>query len=150
MFTAHVLQYYRACPAAEGGRVRVSVHDRHDGGMTGVSETDVRSRLLARRALLQSDVDAASAALVDIRAMRADRTDDDEHDPDGAPLSAEWSRLDGLHRASIRRLAEIDSAIVHLDAGTYGVCSRCGGEISAGRLAAVPAASRCVHCADRR
>jgi RNA polymerase-binding transcription factor DksA len=82
--------------------------------------------------------------------MRSDRTDDDEHDPDGAPLSAEWARLDALYRAATRRLTEIDAAIAAFDAGTYGVCSRCGRPISAGRLEVQPAASRCVDCADKR
>lgn len=111
---------------------------------------DVRAELLARRVAIVGEVDAARAALVEIRAMRADRTDDDEHDPDGSPLSAEWSRLDGLHRAATRRLADIDTAIAQWDAGRYGICARCGRPISAGRLAAVPAASRCVACADKR
>ncbi len=111
---------------------------------------EVRSLLLLRRDVLLADVAAARSALVDIRAMRTDRTDDDEHDPDGAPLSAEWSRLDGLHRAAVRRLAEIDTAIARVQAGQYGICSRCGRRIAAGRLDVMPAASRCVECADRR
>lgn len=111
---------------------------------------DVRAELLARQATLLAEVEVARAALAEIRAMRADRTDDDEHDPDGSPLSAEWSRLDGLHRAATRRLDDIGTAIAQFDAGRYGICARCGRPISAGRLAAVPAASRCVECADKR
>ena len=111
---------------------------------------DVRTALLVRRATLLDEVESARAALVEIRAMRSDRSDDDEHDPDGSPLSAEWSRLDGLHRAATRRLADLDTAIAQWDAGRYGICTRCGRPISAGRLAAVPAATRCVECADKR
>lgn len=113
-------------------------------------DDQVRSTLLARRAMLLTELEAATSALVEIRAMRADRTDDDEHDPDGAPLSAEWSRLDGLHRAATRRLSELDVAIAQLDTGGYGICARCGRPISPGRLEVLPAASRCVQCADKR
>lgn len=124
---------------------------RHHGGMTGEPEIEqVRSTLHARRAVLVAEVDAARSALVEIRAMRSDRTDDDEHDPDGAPLSAEWSRLDGLHRAATRRLVEIDGAIAQLADGQYGICTRCGRPIPPGRLEVLPAASRCAQCADRR
>ena len=111
---------------------------------------DVRATLLERRATLLTELAAARSALVEIRAMRADRTDDDEHDPDGAPLSAEWSRLDGLHSAASRRLVEMDVAIAHLHTGEYGICARCGRPISPGRLEVLPAASRCVQCADKR
>lgn len=118
--------------------------------MTDLPARDrVRAELLARRAALLTELTSAKSALVDIRAMRSDRTDDDEHDPDGAPLSAEWSRLDGLHRAAVRRLTETDAAIAQLDAGQYGICSRCHRPISPGRLEFLPAASRCVDCADK-
>ena len=110
----------------------------------------VRATLLVRRAMLVTEATSARTALAAVRAMRADRTDDDEHDPDGAPLSAEWSRLDGLHRAAVRRLGEMDAALAQLEAGQYGICSRCHGPISAGRLEVLPAASRCVACADKR
>lgn len=109
----------------------------------------VRATLLERRAVLLAELAAAGSALVEIRAMRADRTDDDEHDPDGSPLSAEWARLDGLHRAALRRLAETDAAIAQVDTGQYGICSRCGRPISPGRLEVMPAASWCVQCADK-
>lgn len=111
---------------------------------------DIRATLLVRRVTLVAELASAESALVEIRAMRSDRTDDDEHDPDGAPLSAEWSRLDGLHRAASRRLDDIDVAITRADAGDYGICARCGRPISPGRLEVLPAANRCVQCADKR
>jgi len=45
-------------------------------------------------------------------------------------------------------LDRVRAAIARLDAGTYGVCTRCGAEIPAGRLQAVPAASLCIQCKE--
>jgi len=45
-------------------------------------------------------------------------------------------------------LERVRDAIARLDAGTYGVCDRCGTEIPAARLEAVPAASLCIQCKE--
>jgi RNA polymerase-binding transcription factor DksA len=42
-------------------------------------------------------------------------------------------------------LAEVDSALERLDAGTYGRCDACGEPIADERLAAQPAARLCVE-----
>ena len=41
---------------------------------------------------------------------------------------------------------EIDAALERIDAGTYGICVRCGLPIPEERLAAVPYAVLCVPC----
>jgi RNA polymerase-binding transcription factor DksA len=46
-------------------------------------------------------------------------------------------------------LAELDAAVERVDAGTYGVCERCGGLIGDARLDALPAARTCIECAAR-
>jgi DnaK suppressor protein len=111
---------------------------------------DERSRLLRLRESLTAELATTQAALVEIRRLRSDRSDDDEHDPEGTPLSAEWSRLAGLHRVAEQRVADANAAIANLDAGRYGVCADCGQVLSAGRLEAMPTATRCVRCSDRR
>lgn len=95
----------------------------------------------------RDDLAATSAALAAMRRLRADRVDDDEHDPEGSPLSAEWARLDGLRRAAQARVADAETAVAHALAGRYGICVRCGGPIAPGRLEALPFAVRCVRCA---
>lgn len=72
---------------------------------------------------------------------------DDEHDPEGATLSDEWSRLEGLRIGAMREIDEIDAARVRLAAGTYGVCIRCGNRIPIERMRARPTATMCVPCA---
>lgn len=88
----------------------------------------------------------------DIAQLRSDRgTDnaDDEHDPEGVTLSAEWARLEGLRDGAVRELAEIDAALARVAAGDDGRCVDCGRRIPIGRLIARPAATRCVDCATR-
>jgi DnaK suppressor protein len=46
-------------------------------------------------------------------------------------------------------LADIDRALAKLDEGTYGTCDVCGEPIPAGRLEALPWATRCVQDAAR-
>ena len=45
-----------------------------------------------------------------------------------------------------RELDQIDRALEHIDAGHYGVCADCGGEIAEARLLVLPFATRCVAC----
>jgi DnaK suppressor protein len=49
-------------------------------------------------------------------------------------------------REQLERLGRARSAI---EAGTYGVCADCGGEIPEGRLRAIPDATRCVPCQSK-
>jgi DnaK suppressor protein len=46
-------------------------------------------------------------------------------------------------------LAELESALLRLDAGTYGVCADCAGAIPEARLKAIPTAPRCLACQEK-
>lgn len=81
---------------------------------------------------------------------RLGANDDDEHDPEGVPLSAEWSRLSGLVEGALAELGQVDDALARLDADTYGVCARCAKPIPAARLEVRPFAELCVPCAEAR
>jgi len=51
---------------------------------------------------------------------------------------------------SIRtRLEQVERALERLDAGGYGTCETCGGEIPVARLAAFPSVTLCVACKSR-
>jgi len=56
----------------------------------------------------------------------------------------DWS----LEENSARVIAEIDAALARLDAGTYGICEKCGKPIDVDRLEALPWATQCLE--DRR
>jgi RNA polymerase-binding transcription factor DksA len=57
-----------------------------------------------------------------------------------------------LNYSEIERDAEelrrVDAALSRLSAGNYGNCEDCHRQIAAARLAAEPAASRCIQCQE--
>jgi RNA polymerase-binding protein DksA len=54
-----------------------------------------------------------------------------------------------LEENSEHVLAEIDSALARIQAGTYGICRTCGQPISEERLEAIPYATQCIDCKRR-
>ena len=99
------------------------------------------------RADAAADLDRLTGSLGEVREARSDASADDEHDPDGPTLSAEWSTLSGVHSELAERLAGIDRALQRITDGTYGVCARRGEPIGRPRLEARPAATLCIDCA---
>ncbi|KUL34232.1 TraR/DksA family transcriptional regulator [Actinoplanes awajinensis] len=100
----------------------------------------LRERAEAEAVTLARDLEALFAASRDSNA-------DDEHDPEGATIGFERAQLTALLAASRERIAEVDDALGRVDAGTYGVCERCGQVIAGERLAARPFARHCMACA---
>ena len=56
--------------------------------------------------------------------------------------------VDAIGNETDQSIRDIQAALARIEDGTYGICGRCGEEISLGRLQAVPEATRCVNCAD--
>lgn len=65
-----------------------------------------------------------------------------------ATLEEEMSFAAVNRRAEM--LQEIDRALERLKEGTYGICDRCGEEISIGRLQALPSALYCTPCQEKQ
>jgi DnaK suppressor protein len=68
---------------------------------------------------------------------------------DSSQVTAERAEIEALAGTLNETLAEIDEALQKFDAGTYGRCERCGGEIADARLEAMPAARLCITCASQ-
>jgi RNA polymerase-binding transcription factor len=101
-----------------------------------------RERALRRVAALEGDFDGI------VEAAGSGGTDD-EHDPEGATLAFERQHAAALLGEARERIAEIDAALSRWEAGSYGVCVRCGQPIGDDRLAARPAAPTCIRCAGQ-
>jgi len=109
----------------------------------------VRDALFSDRARAAEQVAALEEQWASLVAASEDSNADDEHDPEGATIGFERAQLTAVLDAARARLAALDEALARVDAGTYGVCERCGGPIGDERLAALPSTRRCIACAGR-
>jgi RNA polymerase-binding transcription factor DksA len=54
--------------------------------------------------------------------------------------------LEAMGEAGLSELRAIDAALDRIGHGRYGICARCGEDISEARLEAVPHAALCQSC----
>ena len=111
---------------------------------TATRKADLRQILIERRRELQDDVQNR------IRGSRKDQRNDV-----GDPVDKSDAHMQGdielaLLQMRAETLTRISEALVRLEAGTYGRCVSCQGEIAKRRLRALPFAVRCQACEDKR
>lgn len=70
----------------------------------------------------------------------------DEEGGQGDSMNVERERELALSNQALAAVDEIDRALAKMDAGTYGICEKCGEPIPHERLEALPFASLCVKC----
>ena len=114
-----------------------------------MTDPELRPLLAALRREASGRAAALEGTLTQLTHDRSSQSDDDEHDPEGVPLSAEWSRLSGLLDGARDELEQVDAALGRMDAGTYGICANCGRSIPIARLRVRPFAELCVPCAEK-
>ena len=110
--------------------------------------TDARPALAEARARARRRVAELAGVFDEIVAASDSANLDDEHDPEGATVAFERTQVATLLEQARCRLAELDDAAGRLQRGVYGVCEQCGEPIAPARLAAQPAARRCIDCAS--
>ena len=96
--------------------------------------------------------DQLQARLADLL-ERAEVIEDDLRHPLDADSSeqavdlADDEALEGVDEVLRQEMGQIRTALLRIENGTYGTCSRCGKDISRKRLEARPIATRCIDCA---
>ncbi|MDX6503811.1 MAG: hypothetical protein QOE29_936 [Gaiellaceae bacterium] len=107
------------------------------------------------RALLNEERERASIALEHLHAGNSssleDQTDEspsDNHMAEMATVTVEREIDYGLEENVEQILEAIDAALARIEAGTYGICLRCGKPIGIDRLEAIPYATLCID--DKR
>lgn len=109
--------------------------------MTKKIKDELAADLRRRRYLLFHDVVESEN---EVRAISEDKDSELEENAQKERLANVTRRLSERDQDMIR---QINAAIDRIDAGVYGECEECGGEIGIGRLRALPTASLCIECA---
>ena len=113
-----------------------------------MDETAIRDTLNMERAETLARIRAMQADLDAIVVASANANTDDEHDPEGSTIAYERAQVAALLAGAQMNLGNLDRALARLSAGDYSVCERCHSQISAERLAALPAGRTCFDCAN--
>lgn len=100
--------------------------------------TAYTAKLTARRAELVGEVRAIEDALDDAPPK-------DWEDRAGERQGDEV--LEALGTQDLEELRRIDAALARIEAGTFGICAKCGDDIAEERLAAVLDTPFCATCA---
>lgn len=104
-------------------------------------EEQARIRNEIARINRRSSFASASEELGDI-------ADYDNHPADQGTETYERTKDLALDENLDRMLESVNNALRKIDAGTYGVCDRCGREINPERLKVLPYAVFCIECQD--
>jgi len=132
----------KAAPAEES-------HDTAASKTTSADKflAEQRAELVAERA---NYVEAAESLRQEAEMLAEDMEPGDiqfdEESGEGDTLNVERERDLALSAQARAAVDEIDRALAKMDAGTYGVCERCGNPIPKARLKALPYAALCVAC----
>ncbi|HET9023410.1 MAG TPA: TraR/DksA family transcriptional regulator [Burkholderiaceae bacterium] len=106
---------------------------------------ELRRTLLQRKAELAREVEDGSRRRLEEDAYRTMASEvGDAGDASTATEQADL-RNSQIGR-DVNELRAIDAALARIEDGTYGRCTRCGGEIGEARLRANPSAERCIAC----
>ena len=107
------------------------------------------------RKLLQEKKSQANSDLEEFeRVSRSDTAQESSEDRSAYSLHMADRGTDAMEREKNLLFAQrggdyidyVDEALERIDAGTFGVCRICGGDIGRPRLEAVPTATQCIAC----
>jgi RNA polymerase-binding protein DksA len=101
--------------------------------------TEERTRIFEERAHLVEDTSRPMEEAID-------EDGNDSHLADSASETLDREIELSLEDNAEHLLAAIDVALERIDAGSYGLCARCGEQISPERLEALPWAGKCIEC----
>jgi RNA polymerase-binding transcription factor DksA len=111
-------------------------------------QSRAESAIVAARISTATQVESLTSQWTGIVEASALSVNDDEHDPEGVTVAFERAQVQSLLDQARADLVDLDRAALRVADGTYWTCVRCAGPIAQARLAALPAASTCITCAN--
>lgn len=111
---------------------------------TATRTSDLRRMLNERRRETQQDLHSR------VRGTRSNESTDVREAIERAEASTQEDIELALAQMRADTVTRIDQALGRLDAGGYGSCLDCAGEIAERRLRALPFAVRCQECEEKR
>ena len=122
--------------------------DKESGMMDETTRADLVARLQADLVRLQADMDELARTHRDSQSEATGENAYRDHMADQGSATFE-RELDIVFEENERdALDDVRAALARVAAGTYGVCSRCGDDIPAARLNAMPTATLCITCKE--
>lgn len=105
----------------------------------------LRDRLLKMQTRLEGELQRSDDARVEQVNAAGELSNHPTHkgDHDSEGFDAEIA----VNQTLRRELDEVNDALERIRTGQYGMCTRCGQEISAARLDALPQTPVCIDCA---
>lgn len=121
-------------------------------GKTAVSKKeldDLRERLLAEQAELQEQLTTIEEqSFAASQSELSGEVSFDEENADAGSFTFERERDLSIENNVRDLMRKIERALVRMDEGTYGICSRCGKPIEKARLKALPYVDLCIKDAQ--
>ena len=108
----------------------------------------LRSRLCADRKAVTSIIESTKESIAALVHSRSSADGDDEHDPEGATISTQFSESNALLDHARHHLDQVNLALAKFATDTYGRCDLCAGHIPIERLEVRPHAAHCLRCAE--
>ena len=108
------------------------------------SQEFFKAQLISARTELLARMAHERGGVVSRADVAADRYDNSFQSR--AQIRTERQTEFALNEHETAELGDIQAALQRIEAGTYGVCTDCGGSITEARLRAYPTAKRCIAC----
>jgi DnaK suppressor protein len=116
--------------------------------MDAQSKSALKDRLESERTRLEAEIAELDAHERESLSQASSDQPYRDHMSDQGSATFEREFDMSLEENSREALDAVRDALRRFDAGTYGVCERCGAEIPVARLEAVPTATMCIACKE--